>query len=684
MMNGVRLALLFWSVWIVEGRPIVRNIRSTHEFDRLIEKHTTETGLPVVVDFYSDSCGPCRMMAPIFKKVAQEMKDTTVFVKIDTNAQYELSSRFQVRSLPTFMWFVGDPRNPTMTEKGGIGEQRLRQSTQQAIRQAEHENVAIELEAFQQYYQEMDANKPQADVESLYQKCAKKTRGSKECVGGSATQLLRKLKKKYGKGPPTKKRYQPQPTTGSDESSGGSKEDSTKKARKPRGSSGAPNLHLATKEQLQVELEKRLDEERDAQVEDEAEDEEEPDPDFKRWTPGPFPQPITIIGGGPAGMSAAIYAARAGLNPLIIAPSMGGQLQGKGVDVENYPALANVTGPAVIALMRHQAAKFGAAFEDDMVLKIDTSKRPFTIHTNETGAIETHSIIVATGAESKWLGIPGEYELRGGGVSSCATCDGFLFAGKEVLVVGGGDTAMEDALVLARTSSKVTLIHRRDTFRASKVMAERVINHPVIEIKWNTTLDEIVGQTLNDPKAARTINTNADEAEEEELDMDSPAPQASETPQEDQMVVKAAIVKNVNTGEKTEITVDAVFVAIGHTPATSFLEGIVDFDPSHPGYVKTVGTSTYTSLPGIFAAGDVADSVYRQAITSAGSGAAAALDAERWLSEEGLGNEAAEMEAELMRELMEDGPGDSSGAYNAYEDAAARVAGVKESLGAEL
>ena len=137
-------------------------------------------------------------------------------------------------------------------------------------------------------------------------------------------------------------------------------------------------------------------------------------------------------------MSAAIYAARAGLNPLIIAPSMGGQLQGKGVDVENYPALSNVTGPAVIALMRHQAAHFGAAFEDDWVLRLDASKRPFTLYTNNTGAIETHAIIVATGAESKWLGVPGEYELRGGGVSSCATCDGFLFAGKDVLVVGGG------------------------------------------------------------------------------------------------------------------------------------------------------------------------------------------------------------------------------------------------------
>ena len=377
-------------------------------------------------------------------------------------------------------------------------------------------------------------------------------------------------------------------------------------------------------------------------------------------------------------MAAAIYAARAGLTPLVIAPTMGGQLQGKGVDVENYPALANVTGPTVVSLMRHQAAGFGATFEDDWVISIDASKRPFVLKTNLTGDIETHSIIVATGAESNWLGIPGEYELRGGGVSSCATSDGFLFAGKEVLVVGGGDTGMQDALVLARTSSKVTLIHRRDSFRASKVMADRVINHPVIDIRWNTTLEEILGKSEETP----TVNNNAAEPIEEDVDLDSPTPAA--TIEEGQKVVTGVILKDVTTGETTELKVDAVFVAIGHTPATSFLEGVVEFDPVHKGYVKTVATSTYTSIPGIFAAGDVADSVYRQAITSAGSGAAAALDAERWLSEEGLGNEAAEMEAELMRELMDDGPAAGEGAYNAYEDAAGRVAGVKESLGAEL
>ena len=225
------------------------------------------------------------------------MKDKAVFVKIDTNAQPELSSRFQIRSLPTFMWFTGDPKTPSQTEKGGIGEQRLRQFTQSALRQAEFENVAIEWEAFVAYYQEKDPSKPEADVKSLYQKCAKKIRGSKECVGGSATQLIRKLKKKYGNGPPTKKRFVPQEPSSSGEGGGESSTKSEPSEKKPRrakatGSSGLPNLHLATREQLEKELEKRLDEERDAQVESEAEDEDEPDPTFKRWTPGPFPQPV--------------------------------------------------------------------------------------------------------------------------------------------------------------------------------------------------------------------------------------------------------------------------------------------------------------------------------------------------------------------------------------------------------
>lgn len=339
---------------------------------------------------------------------------------------------------------------------------------------------------------------------------------------------------------------------------------------------------------------------------------------------------------------------------------MGGQLQGKGVDVENYPGLHNVTGPAVISAMRKQAASFGTVFEEDLVMKIDASQRPLRVFTNSTGIIETHSIIVATGADSKWLGIEGEYDLRGGGVSSCATCDGFLYSGKNVVVVGGGDAAAEDALHLARVA-KVTVIHRRDTFRASKVLADRVKDHPNIKIKWNTAVDKIVGKAIG-------------QNEGEDLDLDKNG-----------NVVTGAVLRDLKSQELYEVNCDAVFVAIGHTPNTSFLQGVVDFDPEHNGYVQTVGQSTHTSVAGLFAAGDVSDAIYRQAITSAGSGAAAALDAERWLSEEGLGNEAAEFEAELMAEIMDNSSDHAEGSgYNAYEDAGGRMNGMKETVTSEL
>jgi len=674
---------------IVTARPVVRSIRSAHEFDRLLKKHSSETGLPVVVDFYSDGCGPCRMMAPIYRKVAAEFVDKAVFVKIDTNAQHELSSRYRIQSLPTFQWYLGGRK--IEEQKGGIGEGPLRQLTDKAVRQAEKENVKIEFDDLVAFYGEVDPSKSEADIESVYNKC----KGTKKefCQGSIANTLAYKLKKKYKKKPNTTKLFVPEAKTESaDEKASPSATPTNNNQRKtqqspPSSSSSSsskskakpdntvPNLHLATKEELLAELEKRQDDERDEEVEQEdCEEEDCLEDKAGRWIPGSFPEKVIVIGGGPAGMASAIYAARAGLTPLVIAPSMGGQLQGKGVDVENYPGLHNLTGPAVIASMRAQAIQFGAVFEEDLVTKIDASSRPMKVFANSTGFIDAHSIIVATGADSKWLGIPGEFELRGGGVSSCATCDGFLFSGRHVVVVGGGDTAMEDALVLARTSKKVTLIHRRDSFRASKVLADRVKNHPLIEIRWNTVLEKIEGKVLD-------ANTGAGEDESDELDLDDASAATGD------MVVSAAVLKDVVTGEKRTLKCDAVFVAIGHSPNTGFLEGVVEFDEGHTGYVKTIGQSTKTSVPGIHAAGDVSDAVYRQAITSAGSGAAAALDAERFLSEEGLGNEEAEMEAELMRELaseMNDAFNQPDIGYNAYEDVGGRIHGVKESVGAEL
>ena len=634
----------------------------------------------MIVDYYSDSCGPCRMMAPIFKTLAKEYLDRAVFVKVDTNRQPELSSRYQIRSLPTFQYFVGGRKvNQAL---GGIGEAALRQQVDQAVRQAELENTVLTLDNLTAYYQQQDPNKAVDEIQNVHQKCVGMTKKSNECVGAAANQLARRLKKKYGTLPSLSPRFDPD-TAKKSSSSSSNKENSsssnnnTKKRNNAKESASAaagPQLHLASLDELQAELERRQDEIRERQVESEDADEDEPDPDFHRWRgPGEFPERLVIVGAGPAGLAAALYGARAGLEPLVIAPSMGGQLQGKGVEVENYPGLGvNITGPSVIASMRAQAAHFGAVFEDDVVFAVTTVERenpgappaPIRLHTNATGTIETHTLIVATGAEANWLGVPGEWELRGGGVSSCAVCDGFLYHGQDVVIVGGGDAAMEDALVLARTSRHVTVIHRRDQFRASKVLADRVLQHPLIDVRWNVTVEEILAKQVE-------TTSQSQHEQDETMDMDALG-----------KVVVGVLLRDTETGNTEQMACDAVFVAIGHTPATAFLKGVVDFDPHHPGYVHVQQGSTATSVPGIFAAGDVSDAVYRQAITSAGSGAAAALDAERYLSEHGLGNEAAELEAELLADLMNEQQHQGGSAYNVYDDAGGRMEGMKESMDA--
>jgi thiol-disulfide isomerase/thioredoxin len=282
------------------------------------------------------------MMAPIFKQVAKEYVDRAVFVKVDTNAQYELSSKYQIRSLPTFMVMIGGSK--WQEQKGGIGEAGLKQLTEQAIRQAELENVKLELEDLVAFYQEVDPNKPESDVKIVYSKCTDlKTKKTKYCQGAAAQNLVRKLKKKYKKTPKMSKLFEPVADKSEEDSASGSNERKPSSSnpssttassnKKKTGQAGKPNLHLATKEELQEELERRLDEERDQEVENEDIDEEDAlDETHKHstWTPGPFPERVVIIGGGPAGMASALYAARAGLAPLVIAPSMGGQLQGKG------------------------------------------------------------------------------------------------------------------------------------------------------------------------------------------------------------------------------------------------------------------------------------------------------------------------------------------------------------------
>jgi thioredoxin reductase (NADPH) len=301
---------------------------------------------------------------------------------------------------------------------------------------------------------------------------------------------------------------------------------------------------------------------------------------------------VVILGSGPAGYTAAIYAARANLQPLmIIGPQPGGQLTIT-TEVENYPGFPEgVQGPELMQRFREQAERFGTEIVEATVESVDFSRRPFTIRT--AGATyEARSVIVSTGASARLLGIPSEKQYMGAGVSACATCDGFFFRGKRVMVVGGGDTAMEEANFLTRFCSEVVVVHRRDQLRASKIMQERAEKNPKVKFVWNAVVAEILGQG-SPPK------------------------------------VTGVRLRDTKTNELSEHPIDGVFIAIGHQPNTEFLKGRLPLDEK--GYVIVEPGSTRTQVPGVFAAGDVADSVYRQAVTAAGSGCQAAIDAERWL-----------------------------------------------------
>ena len=301
---------------------------------------------------------------------------------------------------------------------------------------------------------------------------------------------------------------------------------------------------------------------------------------------------LVVIGTGPAGLTAALYAGRANLSTVVFeGPEPGGQLMTT-TDVENFPGFPEgVLGPDMMQKFREQAMRFGAELRWGMVTDVDFSARPFKLVVDEEIPVLADAVVISTGASAKYLGLENEIRLRGYGVSACATCDGAFFKNQEVAIVGGGDTAMEEAAYLTRHASKVHLIHRRDSFRASKIMQERVMANPKIQIHWNTVIEDILGEKE----------------------------------------VTGVVLKNVETNETTTLPVQGYFAAIGHKPNTDIFKGWVDMDET--GYIQTQSGSTYTNIPGVFACGDAQDHVYRQAITAAGTGCMAAIDAERWLAE---------------------------------------------------
>jgi thioredoxin reductase (NADPH) len=303
---------------------------------------------------------------------------------------------------------------------------------------------------------------------------------------------------------------------------------------------------------------------------------------------------VVIIGSGPAGYTAAIYAARAMLEPILIQGIQpGGQLTIT-TDVENYPGFADVIqGPWLMEQMQKQAEHVGTKLVFDNVSKAELSQRPFRLSCDSGDVYLADSLIIATGAQARWLDLPSEQKFKGYGVSACATCDGFFYRNKEVVVIGGGNTAVEEALFLTNFASKVTVVHRRDAFRAEKILQERLFKHPKIEVVWDSALDDVIGA-------------------------DNP------------LKVNRVRLKNVKTGALSERAVDGVFIAIGHSPSSELFTGQLQMKSS--GYIVTAGSSTATSVPGVFAAGDVTDDIYRQAVTAAGQGCMAALEAEKFLA----------------------------------------------------
>lgn len=576
-MRGSGLRLLLLCLLFVQ--PLGGKELHTHrEFTDLLRE---AGGRPVIIDYYSQSCGPCHMIAPVFRRISKEFAGRAYFRKVDVGRNSQTASAQGIRAMPTFQFWL---KGKKLHQFSGPDEYALRQWTQKLVDQADREDVEVTREALEEFYKKHDpAKASKENIDKIFEKNSK-----------DFSTMLRLLKKKYGEEPRTQARTKPVTFT--------EKEDGGESSGAKGTAKGKPNLQAATLEELKHELERR---EEDAAAERQEEEERRlsnnPCSLFRNRTTGAT-EKVVIIGGGPGGMSAAIYAARANLCPLLIAPALDGQLMAKGVDVENYPGMPHEQGGNIIKVMKGQARSFFAEVWDDSVIAVNTTAKPFELVTNRSGVVKAHTIILATGAYSKWLHVEGEWTYRGHGVSSCAACDGYLFKGRSCAVVGGGDTAMEEALMLSRICSDVLLIHRRDSFRASSVMQQRVFNNPKITVRWNTEIIRFEGS-------------------HEEVDG------------EERRKLEHIVLRNTQdpSEDLVHMPVDAAFVAIGHSPNTELVRDQLDMDGA--GYLVLPSRSTQTSVPGIFAAGDVADHTYRQAITSAGSGAMAALDVERYLDE---------------------------------------------------
>lgn len=605
-MRGLHLFLLSSLIASVfPARPQVREIASKNELDRILNYHAL-TGLPVVIDYYSTSCGPCRQIEPAYKQMAGEWKDKAVFLKVNVQTTDAAQG---IRSMPTFRFFF---RGKQVHEFSGGDPGQIQRTVQQYHNKAKNHNPM----PIRDIKSPGELKKLFNDAMKMPVMVAFVTKSDESCKALWPT--VKKMNKDYqGKIVFTKVNVEENPKTAEIYKASSVPTFHVYSSGKMIDDISSPDAESLQNMVIRAadkfdQNEKRESGGKSSDKKSSSSSEEVPTTKvLKAKRPqrrsasriklaATQPEMIVILGAGPAGLAAATYAARAGLRPVLIAPDHGGQLTYT-KEVENYPGIPDATGASLIEGLRYQAEKFDTQFESTVALSVNLTVRPFVIITNQTdlseglNVIKTHSIIIATGADSVWLGIPGESSYITKGVSTCATCDGFLFKGKPVVVVGGGDSAMEEALYMARIASSVTLVHRGNDFRASYILQQRVRKHKGIKIMWNSSVTEFKG---------------------------------------DEKFLTHAVVTNKITGEVEEVRVDATFIAIGHTPNTGLFASSLGMDEL--GFLHTKPGNTYTTVPGVFACGDVADNVYRQAVTSAGTGAMAAIDAERWLDEQGI------------------------------------------------